>query len=73
MINHTLLFKFTEPVSDADLDQILSDIEAAVRSTRVVESFAARKHIAVPGEEAIPAFIGSAIMQIGLADLGALG
>jgi hypothetical protein len=72
MVIHTMLVSFTNPVSDSELGQALSHIEAATRATGVVESFAASRHLAVPGEEAIPAFIGSAILQIGLADLGAL-
>ncbi|MDH6622635.1 acyl carrier protein phosphodiesterase [Streptomyces sp. LBL] len=51
MINHTLLVQFTEPVPDADLDQYLADIEKAANDTGSLLSFAAQRHIRVPGEE----------------------
>jgi hypothetical protein len=73
MINHTLLLAFDEPISDTELDQVLTDIDAATAGTGVVTTFAARRHLAVPGEEAIPAFIATAVLQFGLADLDALG
>jgi hypothetical protein len=73
MINQTLFLAFTDPISAADLETTLVEIEQATRATGLVESFAARPHLAVPGEEAIPAFIGSAVVQLGVADLNALG
>jgi hypothetical protein len=72
MIIHTMLLSFADHISSEELRQALSDIEEATRATGVVESFAAAPHLAVPGEEEIPAFIGTAILEIGLADLGAL-
>jgi hypothetical protein len=72
MINHTMLVRFDQPVPDADLDQYLADIEKAARDTGALHSFAARRHLPVPGEEQIPGFIATIVVQLGLADLGAL-
>ena len=73
MINHTLLIQFTDPIPDTDLDQFLKDIEKATRETGALRSCAAQRHIPVPGEEQIPAFIATAVVQLGIADLDALG
>jgi hypothetical protein len=73
MINHTLFVQFTEPIPDNDLDQYLADIEEASKGTGVLLSFAAQRHLPVPGEESIPAFIGTVVIQLGVADLDALG
>lgn len=73
MINHTMLVSFGRPVPDAELDQYLADIERALRATGVVQSFAAARHIQVPGEQAIPALIATVIVQIAVADREALG
>jgi hypothetical protein len=72
MINHTLFLSFTEPVTDDELAQALTDIETATTDTGLARSFAARPHLPVAGETEIPAFIGSAVIQIGLADLRSL-
>ncbi|AEN08432.1 MULTISPECIES: hypothetical protein [unclassified Streptomyces] len=72
MITHTMLVSFTDPISDSDLDQFISDIEKSMRNTGVVETFSAQHHIPVPGEEAIPAFIATAVLQFGVADRDAL-
>lgn len=72
MINHTMLVSFQDPVPDADLDQFLSDIEQAMRATGVVVAFSAQQHIAMPGEDAIPAFIATAVLQFIVADRDAL-
>jgi hypothetical protein len=71
MINHTMFVQFTGEVPDAELDQFLADIEKATRVTGVLQSFAARRHIRIPGEESIPAFIGTVVVQLGVADLDA--
>jgi hypothetical protein len=68
MINHIMLVSFTDTISDLDLDQFISDIEKAMRDTGVVETFAAHHHIPVPGEDAIPAFVATAVLQFGVAD-----
>jgi len=73
MINHTMLVAFASPISDDDLARFTADIEKPMRATGLVESFAVRRHIAVPGEEAIPAFIATAVLQFGVADVAALG
>ncbi len=72
MIYHTLLVQFTNEIPGADLDQYLADVEKATNDTGVLESFAAQKHVRVQGEEAIPAFIATVIIQLGVADLDAL-
>ncbi|MFF1461978.1 hypothetical protein [Streptomyces sp. NPDC058330] len=72
MITHTMLVSFADPISDSDLDQFVSDIEKSMRDTGVVETFSARHHIPVPGEEVIPAFIATAVLQFGVADRDAL-
>lgn len=72
MINHTMMVSFVEPLPDAELDRYLADIERVLLETGVVQSFAAARHIAVPGEEEIPALIATAIVQIGVADRDAL-
>ncbi|HET9168692.1 MAG TPA: hypothetical protein VFN97_04620 [Actinospica sp.] len=73
MINHTMLVKFADSIPDAELDQFLGDIEGATKATGVLESFAARRHIRVPGEEQIPAFIASVVVQLRVADVAAFG
>lgn len=73
MINHTMIVSFNQPLPDAELDRYLADIEQALRETGLVQAFAAARHIPVPGEEAIPALIATAIVQIAVADREALG
>ena len=72
MIHHTMLVSFVDPLPDAELNQYLADIERVLRETGVVESFATARHIAVSGEEDIPAMIATAIVQIAVADSDAL-
>jgi hypothetical protein len=72
MINHTMIVSFDQPLPDAELDQYLADIERALLDTGLVQSVAARRHLPVPGEEAIPALIATAIVQVALADIDAL-
>ena len=72
MITHTMIVSFNEPLPEADLDQYLADIERVLRDTGAVQSFAAARHIPVPGEEHIPALIATAIVQITVADIDAL-
>ncbi|MFJ5680840.1 hypothetical protein [Streptomyces sp. NPDC093097] len=68
MINHTLLVQFTEPIPDTALDQYLADVEKATKNTGSLLTFAAQRHIPVPGEEKIPAFIATVVLQLGVAD-----
>ncbi|WP_406142050.1 hypothetical protein [Streptomyces sp. NBC_01089] len=72
MINHTMIVSFDQPLPDTELDQYLADIERAMLESGLVQSFAARRHLPVPGEEAIPALIATAIVQVALADTEAL-
>jgi hypothetical protein len=72
MINHTMIVSFDQPLSAAELDQYLADIERVILDTGLVQSVVARRHIPIPGEEAIPALIATAIVQIALADTDAL-
>jgi hypothetical protein len=73
MISHTMLVAFTDPISDEDLARFAADLETLMQATGLVQSFAVRRHIAIPGEEAIPAFIATAVLQFGVADVAALG
>lgn len=72
MIHHTMLVAFDTPVPDADLDQFLQDIEKVMLDSGQVLTSSARRHIPVPGEEAIPALIATAVVQFGVADEDAL-
>ncbi len=72
MINHTMIVSFDQPLPEAELEQYLSDIEQVLLDTGLVESVATRRHIPIPGEEAIPALIATAIVQVAVADADAL-
>jgi hypothetical protein len=72
MINHTMIVSFDQPLPDTELDQYLADIERVLLDTGLVESVATRRHIPIPGEEAIPALIATAIVQVAVADTDAL-
>lgn len=72
MINHTMLVSFDQPLPEPELDRYLEDIERAIRDTGVVEDFTSARHIPIDGEEAIPALIATAIIQITVADADAL-
>jgi hypothetical protein len=73
MINHTMLVAFTDPISDEDLARFTADIEKPMRATGLVRSFTTRRHIDIPGEQAIPAFIATAVLRFGVDDVDALG
>jgi hypothetical protein len=73
MINHTMLVAFADPISDSDLALFTADIEQPMQATGLVRSFATRRHIAIGAEEAIPAFIATAVLQFGVDDVDALG
>ena len=73
MINHTMIVSFDEPLPEAELDQYLADIERALLDTGFARSVVTRRHIPIPGEEAIPALIASVIVQVAVADIDALG
>ncbi len=72
MINHTMIVSFDQPLPDAELDQYLADIERVLLDTGFVQSVVTRRHIPIPGEEAIPALIATAIVQVTLPDTDAL-
>lgn len=72
MIQHTMIVSFEDSLPDTELDQYLKDIERAMLDTGLAQSVAARRHLPVPGEEAVPALIATAIVQIAVADTGAL-
>lgn len=73
MINHTMIVSFDRPLPDDELDRYLADIEHAMFATGLTQSIVTRRHIPIPGEEAIPALIATAIVQIGLPDVETLG
>ena len=73
MIYHTMLVQFTDEIPGAELDQFLGDIEKTTDATGALQSFAAQRHIPVPGEEEIPALIATVVVQLGVADLAAFG
>ena len=72
MINHTMIVSFEQPLPDTELDQYLTDIERVMLDSGFVQSVVARRHIPIPGEEAIPALIATAIVQVTVADIDAL-
>ncbi|MEU6825380.1 hypothetical protein ABZ921_32570 [Streptomyces atriruber] len=72
MIHHTMIAAFDQPLPAEELDQYLTDIERAMSDSDAVLSVAVRRHIPVPGEEAIPALIATAIVQVAVADTDAL-
>ncbi|GAA4529043.1 hypothetical protein GCM10023192_14900 [Amycolatopsis samaneae] len=67
-----MLVAFDEPLPDTELDQYLTDIEQAMLTAGLAQSVATRRHLPVPGEEAIPALIATAIVQVTVADLDTL-
>ncbi|MGW7531608.1 hypothetical protein [Amycolatopsis sp. NPDC054798] len=72
MITHTMIVSFEKPVPDSELDQYLTDIKQAMLATGFAESVETRKHLPIPGEDAIPALIATAIVQVTVADLDTL-
>ncbi|MFJ4650588.1 hypothetical protein ACIP5Y_04835 [Nocardia sp. NPDC088792] len=72
MIQHTMIVSFNEPLPDGELDRYLTDIEQVMLGSGLVQSFEARRHLGVPGEEAIPALIGTAIVQLAVSDIDTL-
>jgi hypothetical protein len=72
MISHTMIVSFDQPPPAAELDQYLTDIEQVLLDTGLVQTVVSRRHIPIPGEEAIAALIATAIVQVTLADIDAL-
>ncbi len=58
-----MLVSFAESISKTDLDQFLADIEAAMKDTGVVRKLTSYNHVPTPGEDAIPAFIATAVLN----------
>ncbi|WP_409462455.1 hypothetical protein [Amycolatopsis sp. GA6-003] len=67
-----MIVSFDQPLPDAELDQYLSDIKQAMLASGLAESVEARRHLPIPGEDAIPALIATAIVQVTVADLDTL-
>jgi hypothetical protein len=72
MINHTMIVSFDQPLPTTELDQYLADVERVMLDSGHVQSVVSRRHLPVPGEEAIPALIATAIVQVTLTDVDAL-
>ncbi|WP_158887963.1 hypothetical protein [Amycolatopsis anabasis] len=72
MITHTMIVSFDQPLLDAELDQYLADIERVMLDTGFTQSVVTRRHLPIPGEEAIPALIATAIVQVTVADTDTL-
>lgn len=72
MIEHTMIVSFDAPIPDADLDQFLSDIEKMMRDAGHVQTYAAQRHIRIPGDDRSPVFTATAIIKFGFADIDAL-
>jgi hypothetical protein len=73
MILHTMLVRFADEIPDAELDQFLADIRKRTEATGALRAFSAQRHLRVPGEEQIPAFIATAVVQLTVADLDGFG
>ncbi|BCL27040.1 hypothetical protein GCM10017557_18990 [Streptomyces aurantiacus] len=72
MIHHTTIVAFDNPIPENELNQYLKEFEELVMGSGVVETFSARPHIRVPGDDHAPVAVASAVMQFGIADLDAL-
>lgn len=68
MINHTMIVSFDQVLPVDELDRYLSDIEQVMLESGLVQSAVTRRHIPIAGEEAIPALIGTAIVQFAVTD-----
>lgn len=54
-----VIVSFNRSIDDAELDQFLSDIKRVIPDSGRVQTFSARRHIPVPGEDAVPALIAT--------------
>ncbi|MFI1913362.1 hypothetical protein [Nocardia sp. NPDC020380] len=72
MIHHTMIVSFNGPIPGEDLDRYLEDIEQVMLDSGSVQSVEARRHLRIPGEEAIPALIATAIVRVAVPDIDAL-
>jgi hypothetical protein len=73
MITHTLLVSFPDETISDVVDQFLHELTESMAATGLVRRAAAATHIPTPGEDALPAFIGSAVLQFDVDDRSALG
>ncbi|WP_342210953.1 hypothetical protein [Streptomyces sp. MH60] len=67
-----MIVAFDNPIPASELDQYLREFGQLVAESGLVESFAARHHIRVPGDDHAPVAIASAVLQLRLADVDAL-
>jgi hypothetical protein len=72
MIQHTMIVSFDGPLPADELDQYLADIERVLLDSGYAQSVATRRHLPIPGEEAIPALIATAVVQVAFADTDTL-
>ncbi|MEU1085998.1 hypothetical protein ACFYPN_17070 [Streptomyces sp. NPDC005576] len=72
MIHHTMIVAFDEPIPTNELDAYLEELEELAMDTGAFESFGARRHLRVPGDDHAPVAVASAVVRFGLADLDAL-
>ncbi|MER7414312.1 hypothetical protein [Streptomyces cacaoi] len=72
MLHHTMIVSFDAPIPDSDLDQYLKELEDLMMGSGHVRTFAARRHLRVPGDDHSPVFVSTAVIQFGLPDLDAL-
>jgi len=67
-----MIVSFANAIPDAELDQFLEEMRQLMRASGLIQTFAARPAIRVPGDDHSPVFAASAIVEIGYADLDAL-
>ncbi|MGW6063216.1 hypothetical protein [Streptomyces sp. NPDC055189] len=72
MIHHTMIVAFDEPIPSDELDEYLKGLEELTMGTGIFQSFHARHHLPVPGDDHAPVAVASAVVRLGLADLDAL-
>ncbi|GAA0636422.1 hypothetical protein GCM10010174_67610 [Kutzneria viridogrisea] len=72
MIHHTMIVSFEQPLLDTELDHYLADIERVMLDSGLAQSVVTRRHLPIPGEEAIPALIATAIVQVAVTDIDTL-
>jgi hypothetical protein len=71
-MHHTMIVSFDSAIPDEDLDAYLKELETLMRDSGLTESFSARPHVRVPGDEHSPVFVASAVVRIGFTDTRAL-
>jgi hypothetical protein len=75
MLQHTMIVSFSEPIPDSELSLFLKDVEQVMRDSGTIETFETRHHVRVPADDHPPtpvATTGTAIVQMGYADIGSL-